>query len=48
MVKKKYRIFNTSPKVGAYMSYALSSLQMYLIPRPLRDLVKMSLVGHLN
>ena len=37
-----YIIFNTPPQVGTYMSYAPSLLQMYLILRPLRDLVKMS------
>ena len=35
-------ISNTPPQVGAYMSYAPSLLQMYLILGPLRDLVKMS------
>ena len=42
IVHYKYIIFNTSPQAGAYMSYAPSLLQMYLILGPLRDLVKMS------
>ena len=37
-----YIIFNTPPQAEAYMSYAPSLLQMYLILVPLRDLVKMS------
>ena len=35
-------IFNTPPQVGAYRSYAPSLLQIYVILKPLRDLVKMS------
>ena len=42
IVHYKYIIFNTPPQAGAYMSYAPSLLQMYLILGPLRDLVKMS------
>ena len=34
-------LFNTPPQGGAYRSYALSLLQMYLILGPLRDLVSM-------
>ena len=39
---KDCTISNTLPQAGAYTSYALSLLQMYLILGPLRDLVKMS------
>ena len=39
---KDCTISNTPPQAGAYMSYAPSLLQMYLILGPLRDLVKMS------
>ena len=39
---KDCTIFNTPPQAEAYMSYATSLLQMYLIIEPLRDLVKMS------
>ena len=42
IVHYKYIIFNTPPQGGAYMSYAPSLLQMYLILGSLRDLVKMS------
>ena len=42
IVHYKYIIFNTHSQAGAYMSYAPSLLQMYLILKPLRDLVKMS------
>ena len=42
IVHYKFIIFNTPPQAGAYMSYAPSLLQMYLILGPLRDLVKMS------
>ena len=37
-----YTLSNTPPQAGAYMLYALSLLQMYLILGPLRDLVKIS------
>ena len=40
--EKDCTISNTPPQPGAYMSYAPSLLQMYLILGPLRDLVKMS------
>ena len=35
-----YTSSNTPPQAGAYMLYAPSLLQMYLILGPLRDLVK--------
>ena len=37
-----YTLSNTPPQAGAYMLYAPSLLQMYLIIGPLRDLVKIS------
>ena len=37
-----YTLSNTPPQAGAYMFYAPSLLQMYLILGPLRDLVKIS------
>ena len=41
IVHYKYNIFNAPPQARAYMLYAPSLLQMYLILGPLRDLVKM-------
>ena len=39
-IRKDYTLSNIPPQAGAYMLYAPSLLQIYLILEPLRNLVK--------